>query len=313
MFIVLVVIFAVRSPHASAKAVFTEFTNSGGWSNMGVSVMVGQITAIYGLFCGDCTVHMSEEITDAKINVPNAMIRGYLLSGIVAFFFYISYLFTITSIDDALNDPTGYPFLWVFRNCVSTTGVNILTTLILILVVASNISFNASTARITFAFARDKGLPFSKWISKVDKKKQIPIHAIQVTCAINILLSLINIGSSVAFNAIISVQLVALMLAYLTSISCVLYRRIKHPHLLPKAAWSLGKYGVMVNAIALIYELWAFFWMFWPNTVPVDASSFNWSVVIFVAVFILSLVMYYVEGRKIYDGPVVLVDKSTED
>ena len=51
MFIVLLIIFAVKSPHASAKAVFTEFTNGGGWSNMGVSVMVGQITAIYGLFC----------------------------------------------------------------------------------------------------------------------------------------------------------------------------------------------------------------------------------------------------------------------
>lgn len=51
MFIVLLIIFAVKSPHVSAKAVFTQLTNEGGWSNMGVSVMVGQITAIYGLFC----------------------------------------------------------------------------------------------------------------------------------------------------------------------------------------------------------------------------------------------------------------------
>ena len=48
-FLVVIIILWVCAPHQSAKAVFTGFTNEGGWSSMGLSVMVGQITAIYAL------------------------------------------------------------------------------------------------------------------------------------------------------------------------------------------------------------------------------------------------------------------------
>lgn len=48
-FLVTIIILWVCAPHQSAKAVFTGFTNDGGWSSMGLSIMVGQITAIYAL------------------------------------------------------------------------------------------------------------------------------------------------------------------------------------------------------------------------------------------------------------------------
>ena len=48
-FLVVIITLWVMAPHQSAKTVFTSFTNEGGWSSMGLSVMVGQITAIYSL------------------------------------------------------------------------------------------------------------------------------------------------------------------------------------------------------------------------------------------------------------------------
>lgn len=45
--IVVVTLFAM-TPHQPAKVVFTEFYNGGGWPTIGVSLMVGQISAIYG-------------------------------------------------------------------------------------------------------------------------------------------------------------------------------------------------------------------------------------------------------------------------
>lgn len=138
----------------------------------------------------------------------------------------------------------------------------------------------------------------------------IPANSVALSCGITLLLSLINIGSSVAFNAIISLQLVSLMLTYAVSIACVLVRRISHPETLPKARWSLGRFGIPVNVGGLAYSLFTFFWCFWPNTTPVDASTFNWSVVIFVAVGMVSVIMYFVTGRKVYEGPVMLVERE---
>ena len=45
--VVIVVVLWAMAPHQSAKTVFTEWKNLGGWSSMGLSVMIGQISAIY--------------------------------------------------------------------------------------------------------------------------------------------------------------------------------------------------------------------------------------------------------------------------
>ena len=50
-FFAVIIVLWTMAPRNSAEKVFTEFTNSGGWSSMGVSLMVGQISAIYGLSC----------------------------------------------------------------------------------------------------------------------------------------------------------------------------------------------------------------------------------------------------------------------
>ena len=260
----------------------------------------------------DATAHMSEEVRDASRYVPIAMFWSYTSNGIIALILLVTYLFSIDSVDNALSDPSGYPFLYVFQTALPTSGVNALTILILILVIAANIDYNASTSRQTFAFARDNGLPFAHWIGAVDARKEIPANAVLLSCLITALLAIINIGSDAAFNAIISVQVAALMLSYSVSISCILYRRVAHPELLLPARWSLGRWGLPVNAVGLAYVLFAFFWSFWPNVTPIDLDSFNWSIVIFVGVLVVALGMYAVRGRIVYVGPVVQVSGRQE-
>lgn len=52
----------VLAPRNTALEVFTGFTDGGGWSSMGLALMVGQISAIYACICSDAAAHMSEEI-----------------------------------------------------------------------------------------------------------------------------------------------------------------------------------------------------------------------------------------------------------
>ncbi|KAI8937661.1 hypothetical protein NX059_005363 [Plenodomus lindquistii] len=293
------------APHRSARAVFTEFSNDGGWSGIGLSVMIGQISAIYSALGSDATAHMAEEVRDASRYVPISLFWSYFGNSLMAIIFLIVFLFAIPDVDAAINDESGYPFIYVFQNAVNLSGVNALTTIVLLLISAANVNFGASTARQTFAFARDNGLPFSTWIAKVDTEKEIPTHAILVSSVIAALLALINIGSTTAFNAIVSLQVVSLMFTYTISISCVLYRRIKYPKLLPNARWSLGRWGVPINVIALSYASFAFFWSFWPTYTPITAENFNWSVAIFVSTVIACLLMYYTKGKHVYHGPVM--------
>jgi amino acid transporter len=112
-----------------------------------------------------------------------------------------------------------------------------------------------------------------------DTSLHISTNAIALTCVVTCLLALINIGSAVAFNAIISLQLVALIFSYTISITCALYRCIAHPELLPKTPWSLGEWGVPLNGLAVSYSTFAFFGSSSPGRTTVDASAMTWGVV----------------------------------
>lgn len=50
-FVAVVVIFWVVGRVQSAQVVFTRFENHGGWSSIGLSLMIGQIAAVYTLIC----------------------------------------------------------------------------------------------------------------------------------------------------------------------------------------------------------------------------------------------------------------------
>lgn len=99
------------------------------------------------------------------------------------------------------------------------------------------------------------------------------------------------------------------MITYVFSIGAVLWRRITYPDTLPNCRWSLGRWGVPVNIGGVMYALHAFFWCFWPESKSVTLDSFNWAIVMFIGVFVLSLVDYVGRGRKAYQGPVVLTDR----
>lgn len=129
------------------------------------------------------------------------MINAYLMNGLIGLTFLISYMFMITDLDAALNDASGYPHIWVFSQAVGPGGVAALNAIPIVLIFAGTLTYNLSTSRQTWAFARDHGLPFSNWIGKVDKKLDNPANSVTFTCIITILLSLINIGSDTAFNA----------------------------------------------------------------------------------------------------------------
>ena len=99
----------------------------------------------------------------------------------------------------------------------------------------------------------------------------------------------------------------ALLQCYVLSIGCVLWRRIYRPGTLPPSPFSLGRWGIPINAIAVVYSMWGFFWALWPGSYPVTASGFNWASPIFVAVLIVALIYFAVKAKHTYKGPVTEV------
>jgi len=72
------------------------------------------------------------------------------------------------------------------------------------------------------AFARDRGLPFSTFFSKLNPRTGVPDRAVITTAILTIIFALIYLGSSAALNAILSSSVVFLNVSYCVPIGASL-------------------------------------------------------------------------------------------
>lgn len=139
----------------------------------------------------------------------------------------------------------------------------------------------------------------------------VPVNAIVIIFVFAALISLINIGSTVAFNVVTSLGTGTLTFSYILCISCIVWRRMANKPLLP-SRFDMGRwFGLFVNLTALGWLCLVFAIAFFPG-VPapmLTLSLMNWSVLVFGAVTMFSAFYFIVWGRKGYAGPVEYVRK----
>lgn len=78
------------------------------------------------------------------------------------------------------------------------------------------------------AFARDGGLPFSRFFSRVHPTLDVLLEALGLTVLVVLIFGLIFLGSTSPFNAIVSASVVALTVSYAIpiAINCLRGRRM---------------------------------------------------------------------------------------
>ncbi|KAI2815769.1 hypothetical protein CBS63078_10260 [Aspergillus niger] len=309
-FFIVIIPLWVLAPIKDAKTVFTQFTNGGDWNSNGTATMVGLITAITAMIGYDCTVHMSEEVRDASTTLPKAIMAACSLNGVLAFVVMVTLCFTLGNVDEVLDSATGYPFIQVFFNATkSYAATNAMTAIVTMSLIASVITEVATASRQLWSFARDGGVPLATFFGHVNPNWNIPLNAVLVSLVLTMLLSLINIGSTVALDALITLTVGALLNSYIVTVSCVSWKRIRGEPL-PPHRWSLGRWGLWVNLGALAFLIPEFVFVMFPLYSTVDPENMNWSSLMYGGMLIFSIIYYVLYGRKTYVPPVALVKRE---
>jgi amino acid transporter len=87
--------------------------------------------------------------------------------------------FCITDLDDLLAADTDYPIIQIIHKATgSYGGTCVLGGLLILLLFFSTVTTVASASRQVWAFSRDRGFPFSAWISHVRPSWEIPANAV---------------------------------------------------------------------------------------------------------------------------------------
>lgn len=315
--VICITVLACSSPnYASADFVFTNFINETGWPD-GIAWLLGLLQGGFGITGYDAVAHMIEEIPNASVEGPKIMIYCVCIGTFTGFIFLMVLLFVSGGDTEAIISSTAGPLLHILNTATkSRAGAVCLLMFPLICILFAEIAIMTTSSRMTYAFARDGGLPWSKFFAKVHPRLGQPLNALTLAATLAILFGLILIGSSSAFNALIAASVVALGVSYAIPIAINVCQGRK---MLPPRAFALPHaVGWFANLLGLAYTIITTVLFLFPPTLPVTASNMSKSsefvmanvlimsdycVVAFGIILLISTVQWFLDGRKNFTGP----------
>ncbi|GKT86406.1 choline transport protein (amino acid permease) [Colletotrichum tofieldiae] len=306
-FVAILIVLGVMAPKNTASFVFTEFVNSSGWDSDGVSWLVGLISAVYPFLGYDAACHLAEEMPNASRDVPLAMVGSVVVNGLMGLIYGTVLLFCTGPLETLLSTPTGFPFMQIFIDVTkSRAGATILSILIILTAVAATVAGITSTSRTLWAFARDKATPYDHYLSKVNKRQQIPIHSVILVTVLQMLLGFIYLGNTTAFNAILSMAIIGMYSSYIIPIAYMMAYGRKNLNASDYGPFKLGPIlGPILNVVSLVWMVVVIIFSTFPSAMPVTPQTMNYSVVVMAGWLFFGVVYYLSFGKKKFKVPSV--------
>lgn len=111
---------------------------------------------------------ISEEIHNAAIVGPRSLVWSIILNGVIGLNMYIAILFCVGDLEAAINTEYVYPFIEVLVQAIhSTAGSAVMLAILIVVDLGVVIGVVAASSQMLWSFARDRGIPGWRQISKV--------------------------------------------------------------------------------------------------------------------------------------------------
>ena len=185
---------------------FNNFTGDAGggvWpqaDSIFVGFVLGLLLVTYTITGYDASAHTSEETHDASINVPKGMWQAVFYSIIFGYLMVCSFVLAMPDVKQGAAQGWNV-FYWIMSSSnMPDTLRDILYVGIVIANYLCGLACVTSCSRMMYAFARDGGLPASKFLSHVDTAYRTPTYAIWIS-ALFALLSCLYGGAFVVLAA----------------------------------------------------------------------------------------------------------------
>lgn len=280
-----------------ASFVFGTWINQGGWNN-GVTWFLGLVQAAYGLTAFDAAIHLVEEIPEPRKTIPRVLWLSVTMGAITGFIFMVVCLFCIQDLDAVLNPATGLPFIELLLQATGLKGGTVLLAFFIFNGIGQAISILTTGSRLTWGFARDGGLPWSTFLSRVSVYWNAPSRALWLQGIVIGLVGVLYTFADTVLEAILSVTTIALTVSYgMPIMVLLLVGRDKIP---PGGVYSLGKLGPTINWIAVIYCIVTTVFFLFPESPNPTGSSMNYAVAVFGIMLVVSIGFWFVKGHGTY-------------
>jgi amino acid transporter len=296
-----VLFFAAPTHDFSRLWTFTNYSGDAGggvWPETKSVMLVfflGLLLPIYTLTGYDASAHTSEETVGAAKRVPTAIIHSVFWAGLFAWIFSCAFVLAIPDMKEAAAQ--GWNVFFYVMDAVVPPGIKMaLYVAIFIAQYLCGLATVTSASRMTYAFARDDGLPGSSYLKSVSKKWRTPVHAIWATA----ILAVAFTAYAKAYSTVVSVTSIALYLSYAMPIAAGLFAYGKK--WTEMGPWDMGPSFRIVAVLCILISGVIFYVGVQP---PNDLA-----LKVLIAIGVLTMVAWFgIESRR-FKGPPIGEDAA---
>ena len=289
---------------------FHVVTNSAGLPVKGSTFLAAMFMSLFVIYGFDTASTLSEETKDPRRAAPKAVLYSVIGAFIIGGVFLLGTLVAIPHLGFAVKNAWG-PAQIIEAN-FSTGFATLYLFVVSAAIFVCCLSILAATIRLCFGMSRDNQLPISGVLSRVSPRLHTPIWS----CIVIALLSAIPF---LQYSGAATIAIAATGMIYLSYFlgNIVIMRARARGWPRVSAPFKLGRWGILVNIVALLYGGAMLINFAWPrpasNPKPnqtngllklgfLDGIPILWTVVVFIA--LIGAIYYLIVGRTKAFAPV---------
>jgi len=289
---------------------FHVVTNSAGFKVQPSSFLAAMFMSLFVIYGFDTASTLSEETKDPRRAAPKAVLYSVIGAFIIGGVFLLGTLVAIPNMGAAVKGAFG-PAAIIEAN-FSTPFATIYLLVVSAAVFVCCLSILAATIRLCFGMARDNQLPGSAFLAQVSPRLHTPVWSCIAVAAIAAIPFYQYSGAGIIAIAATGM----IYLSYFLGNIVIMRARLRGwPKV--RAPFRLGRWGMLVNIVALLYGGAMLVNFAWPrlasNPKPnqeggllklgfLDGIPILWTVVVFLA--LLGAIYYLAVGRTKAFAPV---------
>jgi amino acid transporter len=273
----------------------TVFHNGGnGWTMSAVLLGVG--FAGWSFLGFESSGAIGEEVQDARRNVPKALRDSLLAIAAIVMLSTLSLILAVPDLGAVLSgqevDPVGAALSGHLGETVTRMAFGVFA----VGFTACALGLQTGLSRVIWAFARDRALPASGWLSKLTDREAIPARAVAVTAVLPLPIFLLT-GSQV-YSILVGYTIGGWYLTFALVLAAALLARARGTW--SSGPFTLGRWSLPVGVAALAWAAFETVNVAWPRAAVSGPDWYlPWAVVLVVALLaVIGWVVYgSVRGR----------------
>ncbi|CEP64994.1 Bio5p LALA0_S16e00254g [Lachancea lanzarotensis] len=282
--------------------IFGHFQNTTGWSSSPMAFIVGLINPLWAFAGIDSATHMVDEVgyMQSKRLVPRAIICTIVIGFLTSFTYAIGMFYCI--IDSEKVTESILPILEIYYQATQNRNLSVFMQCCCISTgLTCGVASVTWQSRILWSIGRDFSKlsphkPVSRktlgFFGKVNSSLKAPLNAHLFSQVVVAIIGCIFMGSTTAFNAIITACITLLLLSY--AIPCVIllwvgkrafYVRIQTElseiGVSIKRLPNVGISGLIPNILTICWALFCLVFLSFPYSLPVSSGNMNYVSVVY--------------------------------